>query len=272
MFAFAARARQTSAELPNITASGHRFFVGGVETETGALLINGKNYIGVAEFAELLDIDVAFDKTTNAVYFDKALPFTGVRDAAPYAANFPILPDGVSQLVIVKSDNADAEIFFFEKNDAGIWEEVTAMRAAGFVGEGGAGEASEGALITPAGLFMIAEAFYIGEGLDTGLDSFKITNETYWVDDPNSRHYNSRVEGAALKDWASAERMAGSPASYAAGFVIGYNTERTPGAGSAIFFHIGTKPTSGCVAVSKETCEKYLKALDKTKRPHIFIY
>lgn len=192
---------------------------------------------------------------------------------APYAGRLgnAAVPEDASQLMIVASDGSNAAFFFLEKNTAGAWVEDISMRAVGFVGESGAGLAREGLDATPAGIFKIAEAFGAG-GLETGLDSFAITENTYWVDDPNSKYYNRRAEGLSGADWSSAERMAASPSAYACGFVIGYNAERTPGAGSAIFFHIGDKPTGGCVAASEETCRKYLKKLDKNKNPYIFIY
>ncbi len=56
---------------------------------------------------------------------------------------------------------------------------------------------------------------------------------------------------------------------YANGFVINYNTQRTPGKGSAIFFHIGNSYTLGCTATSEANVVKIMKWLDPAKNPVI---
>jgi L,D-peptidoglycan transpeptidase YkuD (ErfK/YbiS/YcfS/YnhG family) len=100
---------------------------------------------------------------------------------------------------------------------------------------------------------------------------FQITEGTYWVDDPGSRHYNRRAEGAESRDWDSAEHMIDHESGYKYGFVIEYNAERVPGAGSAIFFHIGANRTAGCIAAAEEDVLNYLAALDTAKNPYILI-
>jgi len=182
------------------------------------------------------------------------------------------IPSKVLQLVLVTADGSDADIMFYEKNFDGSWIENKNLTTKGFVGTEGVGEMREGFAATPAGLFPITEAFYIDKSLETGLDSFKITEETYWIDDPESKFYNQRVEGTENKDWNSAEHMSSSPQSYECGFVIGYNIEQTPGAGSAVFFHvIGRVKSEGCVVVAKEDCYEYLRMLDKNKNPYVLI-
>jgi L,D-peptidoglycan transpeptidase YkuD (ErfK/YbiS/YcfS/YnhG family) len=56
---------------------------------------------------------------------------------------------------------------------------------------------------------------------------------------------------------------------YDYGFVINYNESRTPGKGSAIFFHVGTNYTAGCTATSKEQVVSILKWLNPEKNPVI---
>lgn len=67
------------AETWNILISPHTFIVNGEVVNANALNINGSNYVGVAEFAEFLDIDVSFDENTGTVSFDKSQSFVGVR-------------------------------------------------------------------------------------------------------------------------------------------------------------------------------------------------
>lgn len=67
------------AETWNVLVSSHKFVVNGEAVTANALNINSNNYVKVAEFAELLDIDIAFDDSTGTVLFDKTKPFIGVR-------------------------------------------------------------------------------------------------------------------------------------------------------------------------------------------------
>ncbi len=106
---------------------------------------------------------------------------------------------------------------------------------------------------------------------NTGLTTFKITNDTYWVDDPNLAYYNKRVDGTQNKDWNSAEYMIDHPTEYEYGFVINYNTDAVYNAGSAIFFHVSNKPTAGCIGASREFVLKYLSKLNSSSNPYILI-
>ena len=177
----------------------------------------------------------------------------------------------VRQLLVVISNGDRAEVSMYELDGAG-WQDL-GLTYQGFVGQHGVSrDAHEGARMTPFGLYPVGEAFYFNEKPVTGLDSFVVTPDTYWVDDPDSRFYNLHREGTTDKDWNSAEHMIDFPFQYEYGFVIKYNMDPIiPGKGSAIFFHINDKCTAGCVAVSREECLAYLKALDKEKKPYILM-
>ena len=178
---------------------------------------------------------------------------------------------GIQQLLVVISKGDQAEVSMYEF-DGKAWQDLD-LTFQGFVGKNGVScEAHEGAYMTPFGLYPVGEAFYFNEKPVTGLDSFVVTPNTYWVDDPASRFYNQRREGITDKDWNSAEHMIDFPYHYEYGFVIQYNMAPiVPGKGSAIFFHINDKCTAGCVAVSREECLAYLRALDKEKNPYILM-
>ena len=54
--------------------------------------------------------------------------------------------------------------------------------------------------------------------------------------------------------------------------VIGYNTARTPGRGSAIFLHVGTGgATAGCVSLPRSELLKVLRWLRPGEQPQISI-
>jgi len=191
---------------------------------------------------------------------------------APADVRLADLPMDTTQLVIVNSSGSRAKIHFFEKLEDGLWVEDEALRVNGYVGKHGTtNDKREGDLATPIGQFPVGSAFYIDSAPQTGLDSFLITENTYWVDDPDSDFYNRRVEGLADKDWDSAEHMIKNQPNYSYGFVIEYNIECTPGKGSAIFFHVSDKYTTGCVATSKRAMLRYLAVLDAGKNPYILI-
>ena len=179
------------------------------------------------------------------------------------------LPADCTQLVTVDSQHG-VTIRFYEYADG--WKEKDALRCSGFVGMNGvAVDRREGSGTTPVGLFGIGEAFYMHTPPSTALSSFRITEDTYWVDDPASAYYNQRVEGTVSKDWQSAEHMIDYPNNYQYGFVVEYNTACVPDAGSAIFFHVGKNPTAGCIATSEAMVLNYLSVLDAACNPHILI-
>lgn len=178
---------------------------------------------------------------------------------------------GCRQLVTVAAEGAEAQIRFYDLQD-NVWTRNTSLSCNGCVGSNGVAEDRlEGSKTTPKGLFPLGEAFYIDEKPPTGLDTFRITKDTYWIDDPDSQYYNQRVEGTDNADWSSAEHMIDFRPSYDFGCVIGYNTERVYNKGSALFFHIGSSPTSGCVTVSEEYVMRYLAELNKNDCPYILI-
>lgn len=175
-----------------------------------------------------------------------------------------------SQLIIVCADGTYAQIHFYSRG-SGQWTEVSSLSCSGRVGRSGASsQKQEGDGTTPTGLYSIGSGFYIHSAPQTGLDLFQVTQDTYWVDDPDSQFYNQRIEGTENKDWDSAEHMIDYSA-YRYGFVVDYNLTAEYNAGSAIFFHIGNSSTAGCIATSENMVLAYLAQLDKTQRPHILI-
>ncbi len=178
--------------------------------------------------------------------------------------------EDITQIITVTSSFNQAQIRFFEIS-GNRWTEDEALSCSGHVGEQGVtGEMSEYVSATPAGFFPVLDAFYIHSAPETGLETFQITEDTYWVDDPDSKYYNQRVEGTDDKDWSSAEHMI-DYAAYNYGFVIGYNTACVSPLGSAIFFHIGSAPTAGCVSTSEDMVLSYLQKLSANSHPYILI-
>ncbi|MGN1126474.1 MAG: L,D-transpeptidase family protein, partial [Ruminococcus sp.] len=152
------------------------------------------------------------------------------------------------------------------------WSKDENLSCSGFVGtEGTVTDMSEQISGTPKGFYPIGEAFYIYDAPQTKLNTFQITQNTNWIDDPDSAFYNQRVEGTENQDWNSCEHMIDYADSYAYGFVINYNMPAEYNKGSAIFMHIGSVPTQGCIATSTENILAYLSKLDCALNPYILI-
>ena len=172
------------------------------------------------------------------------------------------------QVILVTADNYDtksAKIQTFEKVD-GKWKQV--LTANGVLGQKGfALSKKEGDMESPTGKYTIGTAFGRYANPGTKFPYRKITANDVWVDDSKSSLYNTWQQKPANGRWTSAENM-DIPA-YDYGFVINYNESRTPGKGSAIFFHVGTNYTAGCTATSKEQVVSILKWLNPEKNPVI---
>ena len=179
-----------------------------------------------------------------------------------------------SQLITVDAWGVNATLNTFEKID-GVWTKTKILTdTSGFVGLQGVSEsASEYTSYTPKGLFALSTAFGICDDPGTGLDYFKVTEDSYWVDDPKSQFYNCHVEGTENKDWDSAEHLIEYSGSYDYCVFIEYNTNPViPEKGSAFFLHVGESSTAGCVAISRSDMIEVLKWLSKAQSPHILIF
>ena len=133
------------------------------------------------------------------------------------------------------------------------------------------GKKREGDGRTPSGTYGFS--FFFGVLANPGV-SFPYRHAysyDYWDDDPGSARYNEWVDTRSASAGRAPEPLHVTPAySYAA--VIAYNTARTPGLGSAIFFHVGTGgATAGCVSLPSAELLKVLRWLKPAANPTITI-
>lgn len=217
--------------------------------------------------------DAITETTADATQAPAALsaPDTMTELLAQGGSSLQQLSDiGCTQLVTVSSSGSSAQLRFFSCEN-NTWTVDETLSCSGFVGRNGVtSDMHEGGNASPFGLYHIGDAFYINDQPATGLNSFRITSDTYWVDDPDSSHYNQHMEGTAEKDWNSAEHMI-DISGYRYGFVIDYNTAAAHGKGSAIFFHISSGPTAGCVGTDESSVLAYLAKLNASANPFIMI-
>lgn len=124
----------------------------------------------------------------------------------------------------------------------------------------------EGDNKTPLGTYNLSFAFGNAEKPDTKMRYIKIDDSMYWVDDINSKKYNSLVMS---KPPVLGEHLIDYKDEYKYAIAIDYNKKRIHGKGSAIFLHcIGNKDdsccgTAGCIAVEEKIMLKILKQLYK---------
>ncbi|HYB16310.1 MAG TPA: L,D-transpeptidase family protein [Streptosporangiaceae bacterium] len=130
------------------------------------------------------------------------------------------------------------------------------------------GAKREGDGRTPSGTFGFG--FFFGVDPDPGVHFLyrRVHGYDVWDDDPSSPLYNEWVDDRYADPGADPEPMDVSAYDY--GAVIGYNTARAPGLGSAIFLHINIgMPTAGCVTLPVSELLEILRWLNPAASPQI---
>ena len=202
------------------------------------------------------------------------LPATGAAPRLESPVDQLVGVGDAAQVISVVADargETTATLTTYERSADG-WVQVRGPMKAFIGGQGfaPAGQKREGDNRTPTGAYDLGFAF--GVLADPGVRSEyrRITSDAIvWDDDPSSRRYNEWVDTSTESAGVDPEPMYNPPA-YNYGVVIDYNTERTPGLGSAIFLHVAKdRPTAGCVAIAQEDLVDLMRWLDPAKRPRI---
>ncbi|MDO8993269.1 L,D-transpeptidase [Daejeonella sp.] len=124
---------------------------------------------------------------------------------------------------------------------------------------------------SPAGIFHLSGLFGY-EDIRSEMNSMKVDDRTFCIDDSKSAYYNQIVKSDTVKkDWNSAETMRMKSDVYKFGIFVDYNVKPAiPNMGSCIFMHIwsgSNKPTAGCTAMKESDILKLIDFLDKRKNP-----
>ncbi|HEX2927409.1 MAG TPA: M15 family metallopeptidase [Ruminiclostridium sp.] len=185
--------------------------------------------------------------------------------------------NNTSQLIVVTSqlsNSSNVVISTYEKK-SGVWVNVL-KNIPGYIGlKGFSVNKQEGDKKTPVGAFKVGTCFSKTSNIATGLDFYKYDSKDVWVDDPNSKYYNTHQREPVQGRWKSAENFSRTKNGvYDVFFNIEYNTARVKNKGSAIFFHIANpnaviKYTVGCVSTDRQNLLAIVKWLDKDKNPMI---
>ena len=189
-----------------------------------------------------------------------------------------LLGDRLIMLDTVNSGSKDKAVMYcFQKDENGYWWNIIGdgepITDEAYIGENGSGFMPErDSKVTPGGIFYAGAGFYISDKPDTTYDMFQITEDTYWVTDPDSQYYNQRVEGTENKDWTKADHMITSEKSYKYGLTTNYNTFSPDSSlASAIFIHCGSTPTEGSIAVPENVMKTILEWCDDKSTIDIFV-
>ena len=141
----------------------------------------------------------------------------------------------------------------------------------GYNGFAPRGSKREGDGRTPTGSYHFQ--FMFGVYADPGVRYHyrRALQTSYWDDDSASANYNRWVDSRYGATGRDPEPMHVSPA-YNYGAVIGYNTSRTPGLGSAIFLHVSHgSATAGCVSIGQQRLVQVLRWLRPGRQPRIIM-
>ncbi len=172
----------------------------------------------------------------------------------------------------------------WERDAAGHWRRVAisgrayAVRAQiGPAGFARVGRKRQGDMRTPTGVYRIATTFSIGPNPGTRM-RWRQRLKTTTVSNRYGRYYNTWIQERGRTD--------GTRLAMRYGFWVAYNNPRLKpgvgpapvrGAGSGIFFHVGSpgneyRPSEGCVQLVKVSDMRWLLLwLDPSARPRVLL-
>lgn len=136
------------------------------------------------------------------------------------------------------------------------------IKTKAYIGKNGVTkEKIEGDNKTPLGEFKLGEILTIHD--DENIK--KITNDLYFVDDSNSKYYNTIVSiNEVDKDFISAEHLIDFSKQYEYFVEIKYNKDKIPNKGSCIVLHCKNLDyTEGCVSIDSNVLKNIIKFINK---------
>lgn len=136
---------------------------------------------------------------------------------------------------------------------------------------------AEGDGRAPAGIFRIGGAWGSAATIrkHPALFYHQVTPRDLWVEDPKSPQYNRHVilDHNPSSAWEKKQQMKQNDPAHALKLFIAHNAPPrvTPGAGSAIFFHIwrrgGASPSAGCTTMAADQLSTLVAWIDPGRKP-----
>ena len=191
-----------------------------------------------------------------------------VVDSPEWVVNLPVAQDeSTQQLFIVAGmgmDKTTATISMHQRAGDGRWKQI--LSTPGYVGLNGLcldADHAEGCAQTPIGVYHFNKAFGIAADPGCAIPYIQVDEDTYWSGDPDY-HYNEMMNINDYPELAmdDSEHIVDYEYQYQYCLNISFNSEGTPGRGSAIFLHcLGpVKPyTGGCVAIPEYIMKQIMK-------------
>jgi L,D-peptidoglycan transpeptidase YkuD (ErfK/YbiS/YcfS/YnhG family) len=179
----------------------------------------------------------------------------------------------------VKASGSYATVTAWAKGTSG-WK-AQFSTSAGRVGSNGVTNGAtrqQGTYTTPTGTYGITEGFGVEAG-GTSMPYHVVNSSDWWVEDPQSKFYNS-MHSATGADFPlteagdrGSEHLINYPTQYAKALVINFNRwPATPGRGAGIFLHVNGKgATAGCVSVPRATMDRIMAWIRPGAHPRIAI-
>ncbi|MEB3034466.1 L,D-transpeptidase family protein [[Mycobacterium] nativiensis] len=160
---------------------------------------------------------------------------------------------------VVGVGHSTAKIDAYQRTTAG-WEPVAAGISAHVGSAGITPQTKEGEPSTPMGIYTLDSAFGTAPNPGGGLPYVQVGSDHWWDSDSNSPTYNTmQICKKAQCPFNTAVSENLNIPQYRHAVVIGVNKSRTPGDGSAYFFHTTDGgPTAGCVAIDDTTLVKII--------------
>ncbi|OBY29004.1 L,D-transpeptidase family protein [Mycolicibacter kumamotonensis] len=160
---------------------------------------------------------------------------------------------------VVAVGHSTAKIDVYQRTRTG-WTPVAAGIPAHVGSAGITPQTKEGEPSSPMGTYPLDSAFGTAPNPGGGLPYVQVGSDHWWDSDPSSPTYNTMQvckKAQCSFNTAASENLA--IPQYRHAVVIGINKTRTPGAGSAYFFHATDGgPTAGCVAIDDATLVKII--------------
>ncbi|WP_030926594.1 L,D-transpeptidase family protein [Streptomyces sp. NRRL B-24720] len=190
----------------------------------------------------------------------------------------PVTVGNATQLITVRTSGSYATVTAWAKGSSG-WKSV--LSASGRVGSNGIVDGAtrrQNTSTTPSGTYTITEGFGVEAG-GTTMPYTRVNSTHWWVEDPESKYYNSMHTGAGAdfplteSGDRGSEHLINYPTQYAKALVINFNRwPATPGRGAGIFLHVnGSGATAGCVSVPRATMDRIMTWIQPGAHPRIAI-
>ena len=161
---------------------------------------------------------------------------TAMAQSSPqWVKNLPAAKNAAQLIVVAGIRGSTAWVSMHEKDSAGQWQQI--MTTPGFIGRNGLGKVREGDGKTPVGTFKFNCAFGIAPDPGCAIPYVQVGQTHYWSGDENYK-YNQLVDGReahANFDKSASEHLIDFKTAYNYALNINYNSDGTPGKGSAIF-------------------------------------